>query len=67
MQYAICRYFGHKIISISLNFLDIKLSIAPLDSPRKTALEQKNSNKQKFTRFQDGRCGHVFLQTEPQN
>ncbi len=37
---AICRYFGHKIVCISLNFRDIKISIAPLDSPRKTSLEQ---------------------------
>ncbi len=44
MQYAICRYFGHKIGSISLNFRDIKISIAPLDSPRKTALEQIKKN-----------------------
>ncbi len=44
MQYAICRYFGHKIGSISLNFRDIKISIAPLDSPRKTALEQTKNN-----------------------
>ncbi len=47
MQYAICRYFGHKIVSISLNFRDIKISIAPWDSSRKTAVEQfffENSN-----------------------
>ncbi len=50
MQYAICRYFGHKIISISLNFWDIKISITALDSPRKTALEKTNKNR-KLNKF----------------
>ncbi len=45
MKYAICRYFGHKIVSISLNFRDIKITMAPLDSPRKTALEQTKSER----------------------
>ncbi len=45
------------------------ISIAPLDSPRKTSLEQiKKNRKLKINklRFQDGRCGHVFFRTEPQ-
>ncbi len=71
MQYAICRYFGHKIIHISLYFRDIKILIAPLDSPRKTSLEQIKKNRKLkkifFTRFQDGRHSHVFFRTKPQN
>ncbi len=66
MQYAICRYLSHKIISITLNFWDIKISIPQLDSPRKTALEHIKKSKFFFTRFQDGRRGHVFFRNAPQ-
>ncbi len=59
MQYAICRYFGHKIVSISLNFRDIKISIAPLDSPSKTAVQQ-NKNKVK-SRATNGRVANMHL------
>ncbi len=39
-EYAICGHFGHIISSSLLHFWDIKILTSPLDSPRKTALEQ---------------------------